>query len=467
MDPVRAERMSNELRGKRVGGWLIRRYIGSGKSAVVFEGEKDGQQAALKVFDPELVERFGKPTQLRRIERECRLIGEHHQNLVKIFDGGECAESSYLYVAMEFIDAPNLGSVLTLAPREKIAFLLHQIASAARFLEEKQLAHRDIKPDNIAVFPYYSQAVLLDLGVLRPFGDPSLTDDDARLFVGTTRYSSPEFLLRNEEDTPEGWRAITFYQLGGVLHDLIMRRPLFKEFSEPLAVLVKAVESVQPEIRADDVPADLVLLAQNCLIKQPEARLALVSWNDFDLPSGTRRSAESVKERVKKRTILARTQAGGEPSTPRLTAKQISQHIAEHLNSIIRFECTGGNSFPPIQLIKNMDGQIQVRVIFAASPSHALPQPLSIRFDCEVVDEETMTLRIAASACLLPYGAPHDNPPAPANVFRGPLDSNALPARIQDVLWCAIDLAQRQALPLRSGGDACWVNLVQELEGQL
>jgi eukaryotic-like serine/threonine-protein kinase len=204
MDPVRAERMSQELRGKRVGGWLIRRYINAGKSAVVFEGERDGQQCALKIFDPELVERFGKATQLGRIERECRLIGEHHPYLVKIFASGECAESGYLYVAMEFIDAPNLGSALTLVPREKIASFLHQIASAARFLEEKHLAHRDIKPDNIAVFPDFSQAVLLDLGVLRPFGDPGLTDDNARIFVGTARYSSPEFLLRNEQDTPEG-----------------------------------------------------------------------------------------------------------------------------------------------------------------------------------------------------------------------------------------------------------------------
>lgn len=207
MDPVRAKRMSQELRNQHVGGWLIRRCLGAGKSAVVFEGEKDGQQAALKVFDPELVARFGKATQLGRIERERSLIGEHHPHLVQIFDGGECAESGYLYVAMEFIDAPNLENSLTLVPREKIGFLLHQIASAARFLEEKHLAHRDIKPENIAVSPDFSRAALLDLGVLRPFGDPSLTDDEARVFVGTLRYSSPEFLLRTENDRLEGWRG--------------------------------------------------------------------------------------------------------------------------------------------------------------------------------------------------------------------------------------------------------------------
>src|SRR5882724_4577 len=466
MDPVRAKRMAEELVNQHVGRWHIRRYRNAGRTAIVFEAEKDGRQCTLKLFDPEFVERAGKPIQLERIKRELRLIGEHHPHLVQIFDGGECAESGYLYVVMELIEAPNLGSALTLIPREKIAFLLHQIASAARFLEEKQLAHRDIKPDNIAVFPDFSKAVLLDLGVLRPFGDPGLTDDEARIFVGTTRYSPPEFLLRNEKDTPDGWRAITFYQLGGVLHDLIMRRPLFKEFSEPPALLLKAVESIQPEICADDVSPDLVLLAQNCLVKAPEARLTLVSWNNFDPSSGTQRSSASARERVKSRALLACAQSGEEPPPPQLTARQISQRIVDRLDTIIRFECLGNDSFPPMELIPNTEGQIQVCVTFSASLRHMLPQPLSMRFDCELVDSATMAVTIAASASLLPGSASHGNPPAPAIAFRGPLDSNNLADRIQDVLWLAIDLAQLQDAPSTSGGDARWLNLIQGLEGQ-
>jgi len=356
---------------------------------------------------------------------------------------------------------------LTLVPRDKIASILQQIASAAQFLEGKDLAHRDIKPENIAVFPDFSRAVLLDLGVLRPFGDSSLTDEDARVFIGTLRYSSPEFLLRDERDTVEGWRAITFYQLGAVLHDLIMRRTLFKEFSEPFAVLVEAVKNEKPEIHADDVPADLILLAQNCLIKSPDARLAMVSWNDFDLASGTRRSADGARERVKKRTLLARTQTGGPASPPRPSTKQIAQRIAGRMDSIIRNECAGNDSFPPMELIKNIDGQIQISVKFAALPERALPQQLSICFDCELVDEATMSLSIIASACFLPIGASHGNPPVSANVFRGPLDSNNLTTRVQDILWYAIDLAQRKGTPSVSNDDAPrWLNLVQELEGQ-
>lgn len=462
MDPVRAERMSKELVGTEVGGWSIKRYLGAGKSAVVFEGEKSGEQAALKIFDPELVDRFGKATQLARIDREKNLIGKRHPCLVEIYDGGECSITGYLYVAMEFIDAPNLGDSLTLIPREKIAYILSQVASAARFLEEKELAHRDIKPENIAVFPDFSRAVLLDLGVLRPFGDPGLTDEDQRVFVGTLRYSSPEFLLRKESDTPEGWRAITFYQLGAVLHDMITRKPLFKEFSEPFAVLVEAVKSERAEIHADDVSADLVLLAHNCLVKPPEARLKLVSWEDFQLPSAVRRPVESARDRVKKRSLLTRSQATEIVPTLHPDRGYSTKVILGHIDTIIRNECTGSDSLPPIEIMED-SSQCRILVIFAPSPEQELASQLCIIFDCDLIDEGTMALNINVSACLAASGGIPDEPSNPFELFRGPLQSTLLTTKVQDVLWCSVDLAQRQGK--NPAGGAMWLELADMMEG--
>lgn len=461
MDPVLANQISEKLKGRHIGGWFIGQYLGSGKSAVVFEGEKDNQKAALKVFDPELVERFGKATQLARIQRECQLIGEQHTNLVQIFDGGECEESGYLYVAMELIDAPNLSDSLTSVPSDKIAGIIEQIASAAKFLEEKQLAHRDIKPENIVVLPDFSRAVLLDLGVLRPFGDPSLTDEDARIFVGTLRYSSPEFLLRAEEDNINGWRALTFYQLGAVLHDLIMGRPLFIDFSEPYAMLVEAVKNEKPVIRAEDVHPDLVLLAQNCLVKPPDARISLVSWSDFTTTSNTRRPSDGTRERVKKRALAARMNSN--TVAPIQTQKQIAQQIANHLDKIIRDECTSSNSFPPLEIIKELDRPVQVRVKFSTSTRHSLSQHFSIRFDCELVDEATMALILSVSAGILTSGEAPYNPPLSVPIFRGSLESNVFTNHVQNVLWYSLDLAQ-QPITLGANFDVSWLDLTKILE---
>ena len=49
--------------------------MGNGASAVVFAAEKDGREAAVKVFDRELVERVGEETQLARINMELKLVG--------------------------------------------------------------------------------------------------------------------------------------------------------------------------------------------------------------------------------------------------------------------------------------------------------------------------------------------------------------------------------------------------------
>jgi serine/threonine-protein kinase RIO1 len=87
MDKQRAAKMSAELLGKTVGGWLIQKYINHGKSAVVFLAQRSGQEAALKIFDPEIVERYGRDVQLKRINRELSLVGKSHPNLAAIYAG--------------------------------------------------------------------------------------------------------------------------------------------------------------------------------------------------------------------------------------------------------------------------------------------------------------------------------------------------------------------------------------------
>jgi serine/threonine protein kinase len=219
MDSVAAKRLIDDLTGNTVGGWKILGHLGTGKSAVVFRASRNSEERALKVFDPDLVQRAGRDRQLKRIKRELSLRDKIHPNLVRVFDGGECPDTGYFFIVMDLIDAPNLAEVLMDVPRESIRAIIAQVADAAHFLETltPHIAHRDIKPDNIAISRDFSHATLLDLGVILPIDlaekDPS-SDGERRFFVGTLRYSPPEFLVRREEHTVDGWRAISFYQLG-------------------------------------------------------------------------------------------------------------------------------------------------------------------------------------------------------------------------------------------------------------
>ncbi len=75
VDAVVAKRMEEELLGTQIGRWTFDRVLGHGKSAIVFLESSIGQQAAVKVFDREMVARFGAEIQRARMERERELVG--------------------------------------------------------------------------------------------------------------------------------------------------------------------------------------------------------------------------------------------------------------------------------------------------------------------------------------------------------------------------------------------------------
>ena len=194
MDSHRAQKLEAALRGKTVGNWVVQELLDHGKSAAVFIGKSEGAECALKIFDVEIVERYGRLTQMNRIKREVSLSDHTHPNLVKIYEGGECPHTGHLYIAMQCINAPPLASIVATLPRERIRSIIRDIARAARYLEELGIAHRDIKPANIVVSD--DAAILLDLGVLRAISHPGGTDNgDKKPFIGTLQYSSPEFFV--------------------------------------------------------------------------------------------------------------------------------------------------------------------------------------------------------------------------------------------------------------------------------
>jgi hypothetical protein len=104
---------------------------------------------------------------------------------------------------------------------------------------------------------------------------------------------------------------VTFYQLGGLLHDLIMKERLFEDVvqraSENRYLIAHAVATRAPVVRTEGVtPIDLVLLAQRALEKDLTRRLALVRWEDF-LSMDDQRQSEFILGLVPGRTPVLPT----------------------------------------------------------------------------------------------------------------------------------------------------------------
>jgi serine/threonine protein kinase len=287
----------DNLFGKVFDGWVIKQKLGEGHSAVVFQANKAGAVAAVKVYRPDLTQESA--VQLSRIRRQLSLKNHHHRSLVRVYAGGWDTKTHLYYLVMERLEGAPLDEVLQHVPIDRIRPLLAQVAGAARFLEDLDIVHRDIKPANILVDKDFRKATLLDLGVIRPIADSesNLTDSTANVggFLGTLRYSPPEFLTRQEKHSKEGWRAITFYQLGAVLSDLVTGKRLFAHLKERehWAKIVEAIKSEPPNLSEINirpgVEPSLVTLAVNCLSKDWTDRLAIVKWSDFECRGVVRR----------------------------------------------------------------------------------------------------------------------------------------------------------------------------------
>ncbi|GAA0325537.1 hypothetical protein GCM10009087_39830 [Sphingomonas oligophenolica] len=436
MDEAKAKDWEAKLRGQAIEGWTIDSLIDHGKSAAVFKAVGEGRVAALKIFDDELIQRHGDQTQLERIHRELGLIGKHHPNMVALLGGGFHDESKNHYIIMEYLDGPSLAKCLPEVPEGNIPDLIEQLVSACEFLEENGLAHRDIKPANIILVDNFSRLILLDFGVLKPVGEAGLTDvDGQKLFVGTLQYSSPEFLLRDEHDDALGWRALTIYQVGAVLHDLIMRRPIFDEFTNPYAALVNAVQHELPNIASEAVPSYLVDACRMALVKDPEKRLSLVSWDAFRPPVVTS-AVDAARQRIGKRLLLAEAQTESK-SDPGPAIAELLETVIEGLKvELRRIRQANASIMPPLEITRGAKRAPTVNIKMNASAEFELASELCMEICVEVIDAEAQAVQLQASAAVAAKGADR------TTIFRGPYSSAAVSDRIEATIIVALDQAQ-------------------------
>nr|WP_165493102.1 protein kinase [Hylemonella gracilis] len=323
-------------RGYKLGGRL-----GFGGSAAVFCAETSSGDVAIKVYLPEFLSGKGGTAERRRIELQRQLIGHTCSSLVQLryvsFEQETC------FIEMDYFPWKDLARVLIDVPRDAIYPLMGQLIEAVRFLESKTLVHRDIKPANILISPEFDKLVLIDLGVVREATvDEDRADNtdygDARPFIATAQYSSPEYLFRTLPPSPGLWTALTVYQVGGVLHDLIVRSPMFEEEAKTgnRYAVALAVQQKTPNFDGiKDVPIELRTLALHCLIKDPNKRLKLVDWERFSTPAT---DIKGVQKRLAALGVVKTKQHAEQQELQKreLERKDVSRSLFESVYRLIR-----------------------------------------------------------------------------------------------------------------------------------
>jgi serine/threonine protein kinase len=131
-----------------------------------------------------------------RFLREARAMARiNHRAIVQVYSAGISGEVPY--IIMEYLSGRNLAQVLQKTPIMAVGrtldFLIQLTEALAYAWEEKQIIHRDVKPDNVMLLDDDKQIKLLDLGIAKTREDmagASLTQSGIGL--GTPTYMAPE-----------------------------------------------------------------------------------------------------------------------------------------------------------------------------------------------------------------------------------------------------------------------------------
>ena len=260
--------------------WTVVGEAGDGGTSQVFSIHGPDGDRALKLYNLKFSSGALGAIEKKRIDRQVELGVNDCPYLIDVFEGGEF--EGHLFLLMNRAPGRELAKCLREIPRAKIRSIVDQVAQALIFLRLRGLCHRDVKSANVFISHDFGHATLLDLSVTRDVNDPVGlgTDQDNQLpVVATARYSPPEYLFRLLDPTPDAWHALDVYQLGGLLHDLIMREPLFEtEFlssRENRYRFAWIVATVSPSVNATDVDRDLIFLARRALDKDWKKRSLL------------------------------------------------------------------------------------------------------------------------------------------------------------------------------------------------
>ncbi|XP_067929929.1 serine/threonine-protein kinase TBK1-like [Watersipora subatra] len=182
--------------------WWEKDELGKGATATVYKcrEKKTGDIFAVKVFSSRHRER--QPEQ----DREFLLLSTlNHENIVKMLAIEEESQSDRIpsrVIVMEYCNGGSLYSILEKTsnayglPESEFLLFLKHIAAGLKYLREKNVVHRDIKPGNILKLETgegRSIYKLTDFGAARKLNEE---DESFTSLYGTEEYLHPDLYDR-------------------------------------------------------------------------------------------------------------------------------------------------------------------------------------------------------------------------------------------------------------------------------
>ncbi|MGN0181480.1 MAG: Stk1 family PASTA domain-containing Ser/Thr kinase, partial [Candidatus Ornithomonoglobus sp.] len=240
--------------------------IGTGGMATVYKAHDKvlDRDVAIKILrenfegNSEIVENF-----IKEARSSASLV---HPNVVSVYD--VCTYGEINYMVMELVDGITLKKYIKKNPRlpwQEACDYAIQIAQGIQAAHERNIIHRDIKPQNIIMAPGGVLKVT-DFGIAKAMeSDTSMAGGTA---TGSVHYISPEQARGGFTD----FRS-DIYSLGICLYEMLAGRVPF-DGDSPVSVALMHIEEEPVNVKCVniDVPADLAYVTMKAMNRDPNKR---------------------------------------------------------------------------------------------------------------------------------------------------------------------------------------------------
>ncbi|MCI5713029.1 MAG: Stk1 family PASTA domain-containing Ser/Thr kinase [Lachnospiraceae bacterium] len=238
--------------------------IGAGGMSDVYKAKDHvlGRFVAIKVLKTEFSEDINFVTKFHTEAQSA--AGLEHPNIVNIYDVG--SEDGIHYIVMEYIEGITLKTYIEkkghLSFKEAISIAI-QVGRGIEAAHNKNIVHRDIKPQNIMISTE-GKVKVTDFGIARAASSNTIHSD----VMGSVHYSSPEQARNGFIDGKSD-----IYSLGIVMYEMVTGRvPFDGDTTVAVAIQHLQEEMVPPSVYAPDLPISLEKIILKCTQKSPSRR---------------------------------------------------------------------------------------------------------------------------------------------------------------------------------------------------
>lgn len=243
--------------------------VGSGGMADVYKAKdhKLNRFVAMKVLKPE----FSADTNfIKKFQREAQAAaGLAHPNIVNVFDVGE--DQGINYIVMELVEGITLKEYISkkgkLTVKEATSIAI-QVAMGLEAAHNRNIVHRDIKPQNI-IISTDGKVKVTDFGIARAASSNTISTNA----MGSVHYSSPEQVRGGYSDYKSD-----IYSLGITMYEMVTGKVPF-DGDTTVAIAIKHLqdEMLPPSEFVPELPHSLEEIILKCTQKSPDRRYSTLA----------------------------------------------------------------------------------------------------------------------------------------------------------------------------------------------